>query len=183
MPPARARNPRNLGIPQVWAGQLTAWGNVTRRSAKPGVARHAASAQDVQFPVGEGSFTWESYRTYADAHDLSGMSLSISGPWTGEDAELVNSVLAYFMEATGADAQYSGADSFENDIVISTRTNSAPDIAVFPQPGLPSDLVAAGAVTALAPDISGWIEETYAAGESWVEFASFEGPGGETTRR
>ena len=139
-----------------------------------------ASAQDLVFPIGEGPFSWDSFDEYASSHDYSGQSLDITGPWTGADADLMESVVAYFEEATGASVNYSGSDSFEQDIVISTRADSAPNIAVFPQPGLLADLVSRGAVTALAPETADWIAENYAAGESWVDLASFEGPDGET---
>ncbi len=139
-----------------------------------------ATAQDLQFPVGEGPFSWDSYNEFMDSHDFSGQSISITGPWTGEDAELVESVLAYFEEATGATVNYSGSDSFEQDIVISTEANSAPNIAVFPQPGLLRDLASRGAITALDQETADWIRENYAAGNSWVDLASFEGPDGNT---
>ena len=62
----------------------------------------AAQAQDLMFPIGEGDFNWDSLQTYADEFDLSGQTLTITGPWTGQDAELVNSVIDYFENATGA---------------------------------------------------------------------------------
>ncbi len=137
-----------------------------------------AAAQDLQFEIGEGPFSWDSLEEFRTAHDFSGTSIDITGPWTGNDAALVESVIAYFEEATGASVNYSGSDSFEQDIVISTEANSAPNIAVFPQPGLLSDLASRGAVTPLDEETATWIAENYAAGESWVDLATFEGPDG-----
>jgi alpha-glucoside transport system substrate-binding protein len=57
-------------------------------------------------------------------------------------------VLAYFAEATGATVNYSGSDSFEQDIVIAAQAGSPPNIAVFPQPGLAEDMAARGFLTA-----------------------------------
>ena len=104
----------------------------------------AASAQDLKFPVGEGAFNWDSYNQFAESHDLSGQSLTIFGPWLSGDQALFESMLAYFEEATGADVQYTGSDSFETQIRIDTEAGSAPNIAVFPQPGLARDLAARG---------------------------------------
>jgi alpha-glucoside transport system substrate-binding protein len=131
------------------------------------------------FPVGEGAFNWDSYNAYADAFDLSGQELTITGPWTGADAELVNSVIDYFESATGATVQYSGSDNFEQDIVIATQAGSAPNIAVFPQPGLMTDLASRGALTPLAPETADWVRDNYAAGESWVSLGTAAGPDGE----
>jgi len=105
----------------------------------------AAGAQDLVFPPGEDpKFNWASYDEFAAANDLSGQTLTITGPWTGQDADLVQSMLAYFREATGATVNYSGSESFEQDIVISAQAGSAPNVAVFPQPGLVADLAAQG---------------------------------------
>ncbi|WP_206601914.1 ABC transporter substrate-binding protein [Oceaniglobus indicus] len=137
------------------------------------------AAQDLKFPVGEGDFNWDSYNSFADANDLSGKSMDMTGPWTGLDDQNFSNVIAYFEAATGANVNYSGSDSFEQDIVISTQANSAPNIAVFPQPGLISDLAKKGVITPLDPENADWIAENYAAGQSWVDLASFEGPDGE----
>ncbi|GAA5068877.1 ABC transporter substrate-binding protein [Roseibacterium beibuensis] len=133
----------------------------------------------LMFPVGEGAFNWDSYEAFAEGHDYSGETLTITGPWTGADAELVNSVLAYFSAATGAEVQYSGSDSFEQDIVIAAQADSAPNIAVFPQPGLASDMAARGFLTPLADGTADWVTENYAAGQSWVDLGSYAGPDGE----
>jgi alpha-glucoside transport system substrate-binding protein len=144
------------------------------------VASGSASAQDLRFPPSEDDrFNWASYEEFAAAHDLSGQTITISGPWTGADAENVNaSVVAYFAAATGATVNYSGSESFEQDIVISTQAGSPPNIAVFPQPGLVADLAGRGAITALSPDTAEWLRANYAAGDSWVDLASFTGPDG-----
>ena len=63
----------------------------------------------------------------ADATDLSGETVTITGPWTGNEAEKVNAVFDYFEQATGATVNYSGSDSFEQDIVIATQAGSAPE--------------------------------------------------------
>ena len=138
-----------------------------------------AQAQDLQFPVGEGEFNWDSYQQFADSHDLSGETISIAGPWTGLDADLFESVLAYFEEATGADVQYSGSDAFESDFVIAAQAGSAPDMAVFPQPGLASDMAQAGNLEPLPEGTGDWLAENYSAGESWVGLGTYEGPDGE----
>jgi len=139
----------------------------------------AASAQDLKFPVGEGAFNWDSYNQFAESHDLSGQSLTIFGPWLSGDQALFESMLAYFEEATGADVQYTGSDSFETQIRIDTEAGSAPNIAVFPQPGLARDLAALGYLEPMPEGTADWIAENYAAGQSWVDLATYSGPEGE----
>ncbi|WP_071674937.1 ABC transporter substrate-binding protein [Nioella nitratireducens] len=137
-----------------------------------------AYGQDLMFTPGEGDFSWDSYDAFAEATDLSGQTLTITGPWIGADGDLVESVLAYFEAATGATVNYSGSDSFEQDIVISIQANSPPNIAVFPQPGLAADMAARGALTPLPDGTADWVRENYAAGQSWVDLGTYAGPDG-----
>jgi alpha-glucoside transport system substrate-binding protein len=142
-------------------------------------AAGGAAAQELMFAPGEGVFSWESYEAFAEAHDFSGQVLTISGAGTGSDAVRQNNVFAYFAAATGAEVSYSGSDSFEQDIVISVQAGSPPDIALFPQPGLATDLAALGVLVPLGEETREWMLNEYAAGESWVEMATYPGPDGE----
>ena len=125
------------------------------------------------FAPGEGGFGWDSYTAFADGTDLSGQSLSITGPWTGTEKEKFDKVIAYFAEATGAEVTYSGSDSFEQDIVVSARAGSAPNLAVFPQPGLAADMASQGLLTPLPAGTADWIASNFAAGQSWVDLGTY----------
>jgi alpha-glucoside transport system substrate-binding protein len=139
----------------------------------------AAQAQNLIFEPGSGdTMNWESFEAFAAANDFTGQTVSVTGPWTGLDAELANNTLAYFAAATGATVNYSGSDSFEQDIVISTQAGSAPNLAVFPQPGLAADLAKRGALSPLDEATGEWVRDNYAAGQSWVDLGTYEGPDG-----
>ncbi|MFK7880916.1 ABC transporter substrate-binding protein [Roseobacter sp.] len=125
------------------------------------------------FAVGEGDFSWDSYTAFADAYDLSGQTIEITGPWTGNEKEKVDIAFSYFTSATGATVNYSGSDSFEQDIVISSRSGSAPNLAVFPQPGLAADMASQGLLTPLADGSADWVKDNYAAGQSWVDLGTY----------
>ncbi len=90
----------------------------------------------LQVQAGEDSkFNWASYDAYKKAHgDLKGETLTIFGPWRGEDEKLVTTVLNYFSEATGATVKYSSSENYEQQIVIDTQAGSPPNIAILPQP-------------------------------------------------
>jgi len=60
------------------------------------------------------------------------------------------------------------SDSFEQQILIDAEAGSAPNIAVFPQPGLAADMAKRGFLTPLADGTGDWIRENYAAGQSWT---------------
>mgnify|MGYP000061850978 CR=1 FL=1 len=136
------------------------------------LAAGAANAQ-LKFAPGEDArFNWDSYEALKSM-DLSGETISVLGPWLGPDKELVESVAAYFEEATGANVEYSGSDSFEQQIVIDTEAGSPPNIAVFPQPGLAKDLAGKGLLSALGGETADWVRDNYAAGQSWVDLGTY----------
>ncbi|TRD14638.1 ABC transporter substrate-binding protein [Palleronia caenipelagi] len=135
------------------------------------------ASAELLFPIGEGDFSWDSYEAFAAEHDYSGQELRVTGASTGDDGKRLENVWAYFAEATGATVEYSGSESFEQDIVVSSNAGSAPNIAAFPQPGLARDLAGRGLLT--APEgIGDWMAENYAAGSSWSDLATFVGADG-----
>ncbi|MBK1636925.1 ABC transporter substrate-binding protein [Rhodovulum adriaticum] len=137
------------------------------------LAAGTAQAQELLFAPGEDArFNWESFDSFSET-DLSGEVLTITGPWTGADKDLVESVLAYFEAATGATVNYSGSDSFEQDVVIAAQAGSPPDIAVFPQPGLAADMARRGYLAPLGADTAEWVRSNYAAGDSWVDLGTY----------
>ena len=77
---------------------------------------------------------------FADSHG----PLTVFGTWLGPDQEAVEAVLAGFTAATGHEVSYVGSDSFEQQIRIDAEAGSAPNIAVFPQPGLAADFASGG---------------------------------------
>lgn len=142
-------------------------------------AAFAQSADDIVFPIGEDPrFNWESLDRFQEM-DLSGEEVTVLGPWLGPDRDLVNSVLAVFEEATGADVVFAGSDSMEQQIVIDFQAGSPPNVTVFPQPGLAADLAAQGALSPLGDEMQEWVLENYAAGSSWVDLGTYPDENGD----
>jgi len=137
----------------------------------------ADAHSDLIFAPGEGAFNWESFEALKGT-DLSGQQLTVFGPWLGPDQEVVENVLAYFAAATGVDVRYTGSDSFEQQIMIDAEAGSAPNVAVFPQPGLASDMARRGFLTPLPEGTADWVRENYAAGQSWVDLGTYADPSG-----
>ena len=106
--------------------------------------------------------------TGAQAEDL-----TVFGTWLGPDQEAVEKVLADFAAKSGHNVSYVGSDSFEQQIMIDAEAGSAPNIAVFPQPGLAADMASRGFLTPLADGTGDWIVDNYAAGQSWVDLGTY----------
>lgn len=142
------------------------------------ISATSAFAAELKYAPGEDvRFNWQSYEALKNM-DLKGETVTVFGPWLTEDKELVESVIAYFEAATGAVVKYSGSDSFEQQIAIDVQAGSAPNIAIFPQPGLAADLASKGFLTPLEPSMADWINDNYAAGSSWVDLGTFAGKDG-----
>ncbi|MEL6644651.1 MAG: ABC transporter substrate-binding protein [Pseudomonadota bacterium] len=104
--------------------------------------------------------------------------VTVFGPWLGPDQDMVEQVLAAFAEQSGHDVRYVGSDSFEQQIVVDAEAGSAPNVSVFPQPGLAADMASRGFLTPLRDGTAEWIAENYAAGQSWVDLGTYSGPDG-----
>lgn len=99
--------------------------------------------------------------------------ITVFGPWLGPDQETVEKVLGAFAEQSGHDVRYTGSDSFEQQIMIDAEAGSAPNVGVFPQPGLAADMAGRGFLTPLKDGTADWINENYAAGSSWVDLGTY----------
>ncbi len=140
----------------------------------------AQAGGHLPFTPGEGDFSWDAYDEWAaNAPDLSGQQVTIFGPWLTPEDDIFRSMLAYFSDATGAEAIYTGSDGFEQQIVIDAEAGSAPNVSVFPQPGLAAVLASKGQLTPLSDDLKNWVAENYAAGQSWVDLGSYPNENGE----
>ncbi|MGR3541271.1 MAG: ABC transporter substrate-binding protein [Hasllibacter sp.] len=143
-------------------------------SAMALVAGGALADAHLVFAEGEGDLNWDSYNAWAEsAPDLSGQELTVFGPWLSPEDERFRNMLAYFNEATGANAVYTGSDSFEQQIVIDAEAGSPPNVAVFPQPGLAATMAAQGLLDPLPEGTGDWIAENYAAGQSWLDLGTY----------
>ncbi len=99
--------------------------------------------------------------------------ITVFGPWLGPDQANAEVVLNGFAEVSGHDVRYVGSDSFEQQIVVDAEAGSAPNVAVFPQPGLAADMASRGFLTPLADGTVDWVRENYAAGQSWVDLGPY----------
>lgn len=115
----------------------------------------------------------------AYAQDLSGQTITVAGPWLSPEADIIAEIFDVFEEKTGAEVKYVGSDSFEQQIVIDAEAGSAPNVAVFPQPGLAADMASRGFLTPLKDGVDSWVKDNYAAGQSWVDLGTYADANGD----
>jgi alpha-glucoside transport system substrate-binding protein len=80
----------------------------------------------------------ESTTTTGDGGDqpFAGEVVNIFGAFVDADAAAFDDTVAPFEAATGIDVVYEGSGDFETQVGIRVEGGNAPDIAMFPQPGL-----------------------------------------------
>jgi alpha-glucoside transport system substrate-binding protein len=130
-----------------------------------------ASAELKYKPGEDAKFTWANFDELKKV-DLKGETLTIFGPWRGDDEAHVQVILEYFREATGADVKYSSSENYEQQVVIDTQAGSPANISVLPQPGLIADLASKGLLTPLRDADKKWMIDNYGAGQSWVDIGT-----------
>lgn len=96
----------------------------------------------------------------------SGTRVTIRGPVLGMEAQLLNESFEQFEACTGINVDYSGSKDFTTGIMVQSQEESAPDLAIFPQPSLLRAMATAGFLVP-APD-----KATENVAESWSEYWS-----------
>ena len=101
-------------------------------------------------------------------------TVTILGVIVGEQQAKLEQALAPFEEETGIDVIYEGTDAFATLLPVRVESGDAPDVAMFPQPGLMADFATAGD---LVPITTFMDEATLAAAdhETGLDLGSFGG--------
>jgi len=101
-------------------------------------------------------------------------TVTIMGVITGEDQAKLEQALAPFEAETGIDVVYEGTDAFATLLPVRVDSGNAPDVAMFPQPGLMADFVQEGALVPLT-DVIDEATLTAAYAQDWLDLATVEG--------
>ena len=114
-----------------------------------------------------------------DLGNFQGEVITIAGSMQGKDEENLMATFSCFEQATGAVVKYSGSRDFAALIVADLQSDNAPNIAIFPQPGLAGDMAAEGYLSPLGSDTAAWLAENYADGQGWVDLGTYKNASGE----
>lgn len=108
-----------------------------------------------------------------DLGSFDGEVVTVMGSMQGRDEENLLAMASCFEQATGAVVKYSGSRDFAALIVADLRSNNAPNIAIFPQPGLAGDMAKEGHLVPLGGGSAEWMAANYGAGQSWVDLGTY----------
>ncbi len=71
-------------------------------------------------------------------------TVKVLGVVVGEQQDRLEAALAPFEEKTGIEVEYEGTDAFATLLPVRVESGDAPDVAMFPQPGLMQDFAKSG---------------------------------------
>jgi alpha-glucoside transport system substrate-binding protein len=86
------------------------------------------------------------------------------------EEDLLNESWAEWEEENGIDIQYESSKEFEAQISIRAQGGNAPDLAIFPQPGLLSDLASREYIQPAPEGVADNVDEYWT--EDWATYAS-----------
>ncbi|HLR56481.1 MAG TPA: ABC transporter substrate-binding protein [Actinomycetales bacterium] len=105
--------------------------------------------------------------------EFDGVTLEVSGAWSGAEQENFEQVLAQFEDNTGANINYTSfGDKAATTLGTQIEGGSPPDVALISQPALLEQLASDGDLQAISDETKDIVSENYS--ESWVELATVE---------
>ncbi|MEO0867229.1 MAG: ABC transporter substrate-binding protein [Cyanobacteria bacterium J06642_11] len=100
-------------------------------------------------------------------------TVTILGVVVGEQQEKLEAALQPFEEETGIEVIYEGSDSFATLLPVRVESGDAPDIAMFPQPGLMASFAEAGQMVPVTEFMDrGTLEAAYP--ETWLSLGTVD---------
>lgn len=156
---------------QIQTG-LEKWYKPAQGSAAPADTTKEEAAK----PAGEfpSDFMPGGFLERAYAGEFSGTTVVVDGVFVDEDEVKFLEGMKAFEDATGIDINYIGSKEFETAISVRVNGGDAPDIALFPQPGLLATFVRQGKVVDPTTFMSEeWLKQQY--NQSWLDMATIDG--------
>jgi alpha-glucoside transport system substrate-binding protein len=110
----------------------------------------------------------------AIAGEFEGTEVSVFTVWVEAEGESFQAVLDSFTEQTGINVVHEGSVDFSTLITVRVEAGDAPDLAVFPQPGLMASLARDGAIVNLEPFMD--MEQLHSDYiDSWIDLGTVDG--------
>jgi len=117
--------------------------------------------------------TLEGCDFYADYMGNEGTEVEIYTTIIDPEASLFIDSFGEFEECTGITINWNGSQDFETQIQVRAEGGTAPDLAIFPQPGLLADMVATGYVVPAPQSVADSVDANYT--PDWKNYGTVDG--------
>lgn len=110
---------------------------------------------------------------YADYLGNEGTEVEIYTTIVSPEADLFQESFLEFEECTGITINWNGSQEFEAQLPVRVEGGTAPDLAIFPQPGLLAKMAATGAMVPASADLAASVEANYT--PDWKNYGTVDG--------
>ena len=102
-----------------------------------------------------------------------GKTVTVLGVVVGEQQDKLEAALAPFEQKTGIKVVYEGTDAFATLLPVRVESGDAPDVAMFPQPGLMRDFAQSGQLVPISDFMEqSKLEEAYS--KDWIDLSTVD---------
>ncbi len=122
---------------------------------------------------GGGGATSADCSAYSSYGKLDGKTVSVYATIVADEGTNLEATFAPFEECTGATVKYEGSKEFETQIGVRAKAGNAPDIAIFPQPGLMADQARAGNLKPAPKSVSDLVDKNWSV--DWKNYGTVDG--------
>ena len=110
---------------------------------------------------------------YADYLGNEGTEVEIYTTIVSPEADLFQESFAEFEECTGITINWNGSQEFEAQLPVRVEGGTAPDLAIFPQPGLLKKMVETGKMVAASDALAASVDANYT--PDWKNYGTVDG--------
>lgn len=119
-----------------------------------------------------GGGTGSNTRGPGDAGNADGV-VTLYGTISDTEADLLAESWAAWEKENGIEIKYEASKEFETQISIRAQGGNAPDLAIFPQPGLLADLASRDLIQPAPDEVKANVEKYWS--QDWANYGSTEG--------
>lgn len=110
---------------------------------------------------------------YEQYGSFKGEKVNIFSSIRETEADQLQDTFTDFSECTGIDVVHNGSGEFEQQVVVQAEGGNAPDLAIFPQPGLLARMVKDGHVVEAPDAVEKNVDEGWS--EDWKAYGTVDG--------
>jgi alpha-glucoside transport system substrate-binding protein len=147
----------------------------SRRRSTIGVATLAVAALALSgcAPAEEDTDATGDCTAYADYLGNEGTEVEMYTTIVSPEADLFQESFAEFEECTGITINWNGSQEFEAQLPVRVEGGTAPDLAIFPQPGLLKKMVETGEMVAASAALAASVDANYT--PDWKNYGTVDG--------
>lgn len=122
---------------------------------------------------GGGDAAPEDCEVYSEFGSFDGETVEVFTSIREVEADAIQETFDAFGECVNLNVIHNGSGDFEVQVRVQAEGNNAPDIAVFPQPGLLTNMVADGHIVPAPESVVAQAEDGW--GEDWLSYGTIDG--------